>query len=169
MVNILIIVHGFCCCCCRSCFYTIHDYYSHTRVHAHTNTHTHACTHTHTIHTHTSDTYSIICTCIQVNKQRTTLAWFVTTSLLPWWQNMLQHVPPSMEGRAAYHANAVFLIPYKGCDSARGTTHTGWGFPSFCHGVGLLCLVWIHCCGPQLPHQRRVHTGIVRGDGHLGV
>ena len=144
---------------------------THSYTCACTHKHTHTCMHTHThhTHTHTSDTYSIICTCIQVNKQRTTLAWFVTTSLLPWWQNMLQHVPPSMEGRAAYHANAVFLIPYKGCDSARVTTHTGWGFPSFCHGVGLLCLVWIHCCGPQLPHQRRVHTGIVRGDGHLGV
>ena len=163
VVNILIIVHCFCC-CCRLFLFLYYSWlllsHTHTRVHAHTQTHTHMHAHTHTHtpctpHTHTSDTYSIICTCIQVDKQRTMPAWFVTTSLLPWWQNMLQHVPPSMEGRAAYHANAVFLFPYnyKGCDSARETTHPGWGFPSFCLGVGLLCLVWIQSCGPAAPEK----------------
>ena len=66
-----------------------------------------------------------------------------------------------------YRTKAAYLLVW-GVQQGKGDNLPWWS-PSFLLCVGLLCLVWIHSCGPQLPHQRRVYIGIRRGNRDLGI
>ena len=67
------------------------------------------------------------------------------------------------------HIGCAVCTALERCGSARETTCPEW-VPRFSLGVGLLCLAWIHSCGLQLPHRRRVYIiGTGRGNGQLRV
>ena len=67
----------------RYCFYTMHDYYSHTRAHAHTDTYTMHTTHTRThIHTHTHKRHTQYHMYMYPSKQKTYNACVICNHLI---------------------------------------------------------------------------------------